>query len=613
MSIAIKHGYFKILRGGGGTFMKHIKMFRAALAALVTVLLTSQLQATDIFVSPTGSGDFSGSSWSNAINGNEENLLGIKVRTVITDAVAADAEEVNVYFASGEYVTTNQITLSSIAIPVKLSGGYIGETDGSFDRSETATTLKRSTYNIRFISATSLSSFVVEGITFSGGYVQATGAKGGAILLTSANAKIQNCYFNNNGFSSTYKDSRKSGVTYLGGGGAIAAITSGDIEIKDCLFEGNYHKAGGSYNQSAGGALLAYNVTLKITDCEFLNNYMSGGSGRNTLFGAAIATYYGTIEITGSTFTGNYILGATATPSGASGGALAIRAPKNYFLSDSVFEKNYVAADGDTTFPFNAGIMLIDDFNGSTVSTSVVERCVFDSRNAPSTASSRTAQSDVLLAGGQLFMTNCVVLKAKGNSKYGNYSIRNLGTLAYSGNTTKYYGYVYSDVSCTKSNMELVNCTIADGKAYGVAAMDAGAELHLKNCIVSGHSLTGVVNATSIEHSYIQTHNDGSWDYAGAGNLNPNVVGDINWTGAPYYHLLTKNANGAITNGWFSGTFESAKTAADSPCIDAGAPGSLGLDLEPYYSGRRVNIGAYGGTPWASKTSPLPGFKLIIR
>ena len=135
----------------------------------------------------------------------------------------------------------------------------------------------------------------------------------------------------------------------------------------------------------------------------------------------------------------------------------------------------------------------------------------------------------------------------------------------------------------------------------------------LKNCIVSGNTVAGVVNATSIEHSYIQTNDDGSWNYEGEGNLNPDVVGDINWTGAPYYHLLTKKADGAITNGWFSGTFESAKTAADSPCIDAGAPGSLGLDLEPYYSGRRVNIGAYGGTPWASKTSPLPGFKLIIR
>ena len=590
-------------------------MFRAALAALVTIVLTYQSQAADIFVSPTGGGDFSGSSWSNAINGNEEKLLGIKVKSAITDAIAGASEEVNVYFASGEYITTNQITLSSITIPVKLSGGYIGETDGSFDRSETATTFQRiDTNNIRFISATSLSSFIVEGITFTGGYVSGYGAKGGAVLLTSTSAKIQNCYFKNNAFCSTYKDSRKSGLGYLGGGGAIAAVTSGNVELKECIFEGNYHKQGGTYNQSAGGALLAYNVTLSVVDCKFLNNYMNGDTGRNTLFGAAAATYYGTIEIKNSTFSGNYILGATASPAGATGGALAIRAPQKYYMSNSMFEENYVASTTSKTYPFAAGIILIDDWNGSTVSTSVVERCVFDSRNVPNTsAQDRTSQSDVVLAGGQLFMTNCVVLKARGNGTYGNYSIRNLGTLAYSGNTTKYYGYVYSAVSCTKSNMELVNCTVADGKAYGVAAMDAGAELYLKNCIVSGHSLTGVVNAASIEHSYIQANNDGTWNYEGEGNLNPNQVGDINWTGAPYYHLLTKNANGAITNGWFSGTFESAKTAADSPCIDAGAPGSLGLDLEPYYSGRRVNIGAYGGTPWASKTSPIPGFKLIIR
>jgi hypothetical protein len=161
--------------------------------------------------------------------------------------------------------------------------------------------------------------------------------------------------------------------------------------------------------------------------------------------------------------------------------------------------------------------------------------------------------------------------------------------------------------------MELVNCTIADGKANGANCLSEDAELKLKTCIVSGNAVAGVINATSIEHSYIQANNDGTWNYEGEGNLNPNQVGDINWTGAPYYHLMTKNADGAITNGWFSGTFESPKTAADSPCIDAGAPGSVGLDLEPYYSGRRVNIGAYGGTPWASKTSPLPGFKLIIR
>ena len=151
-------------------------------------------------------------------------------------------------------------------------------------------------------------------------------------------------------------------------------------------------------------------LILKFLDCKFLNNYMNGAAGRNTLFGAAVATYYGTIEIKNSTFTGNYILGANATPSGAAGGALAIRAPINNYLRDSVFKNNYVAADGDTTFPFNAGIMLIDDWNGSTVSTSVVERCVFDSSNVPN-PSDRKSQGDIVLAGGQLFMTNCVVFK----------------------------------------------------------------------------------------------------------------------------------------------------------------------------------------------------------
>ena len=93
----------------------------------------------------------------------------------------------------------------------------------------------------------------------------------------------------------------------------------------------------------------------------------------------------------------------------------------------------------------------------------------------------------------------------------------------------------------------------------------------------------------------------------------PESLEALNWTGAPYYHLLTKKANGAITNGWFSGTYESARTAADSPCIDAGAPHSPGLDLEPAPHGQRVNIGAYGGTQWASLTSGAVGLIITIQ
>ena len=194
-------------------------------------------------------------------------------------------------------------------------------------------------------------------------------------------------------------------------------------------------------------------------------------------------------------------------------------------------------------------------------------------------------------------MTNCLVFAAKGTSTYGGYCVRNRGTLSYSGNTTKYYGYVYAAVTCASTSLQLVNCTIAPGTKVGVAADDAAANISLKNCIVWGNGTSGVVDAASVEYSCIQEPHEG------AGNF----VADPHWTGAPYYHLLTKRAGGAITDGWFGGTYNSAKTEKDSPCLDKAAPGTPGLDLEPKPNGHHVNLGAYGGTPWATKTlSPPP-------
>lgn len=582
------------------------KAMRLALAFLCFSFAFSSY-ADDIFVAPEGRGEMTGANWSNALNGSRDGFH-IDVKNAITDAVADGATEVNVYFAGGDYSITNQLSLSSITIPVKLSGGYIAETDGSLAKGEIATMFQRSTYNVRHISVTSLSSLCVDGITFIGGKISAGGAKGGSIYAASSTTTISNCVFRNNSFENTRKDPRKGGIDNLGGGGAVSAVTSGSLFICNCTFEGNYHDAGGTHNHSCGGAVLAYQVTLIVRDCKFSGNYMNGASGRNTLFGAAIGTYYGNVKIDGCTFSGNYVLGATTTPAGASGGALAIRDAVSFKMSDSVFDGNYVASTSSMTFPFAAGIMLLDDWNASDgLTTSVVERCVFDSRTAPNSATgNRLAQSDILLSGGRLFMTNCLVFAARGNSTYGNYSIRNLGPpFSYSGTTTKYYGYVYSSVTCAESDMELVNCTVADGKAYGAVAV-GDATMTLKNCISYGHSVSGVVDATSIEYSCIQEEHEGE------GNFVPESEEALNWTGAPYYHLLTKKANGAITNGWFSGTFESKRTAADSPCIDAGSAG-FPVGLEPEPNGRRVNLGAYGGTQWASMTSGAIGLIMVVK
>ena len=590
---------------GGGALMRHIKMFRAALAALVTVFGTCNIQAADIFVSPTGSGEKTGANWSNALNGSNDGWH-IDIKNAITSAVDGGAEEVNVYLAVGDYSITNQLALSSITIPVKFSGGYVGETDGDFSKNEELkTTLKRSTYNSRFLYGSSLSNLTIDDMTFTGGKVVGN-AQGGAVFLQSSNSIVKDCVFSKN---TTGKGSNSYYV------GKVAAVysTGGSLFLKCSSF--NENGMTGSYYPHWGGAVCTLKTDVLIDGCSFDSNYTTpdqvGG------IGGAVSINGFTAKIKNSTFTRNRATSGSGDKGGGSlGGALAVRSVNLFEMSDCYFSNNYITSYGDADRL--AGCCYFDDYNKADgVMTSIVTRCVFDSS---SIATATRAKTDILVNHGCLFMTNCIVMNAKGNHSKMMSSVRAQRATLAKVASNKQNGSQNDLVANTshaavdKCLLEMVNCTVADGKGTGVLGVGEGVELYVKNCISSGHSLTGVVNATSIEYSYIQKNvDDGSWNYEGTGNLNPNVVGDINWTGYPYYHLLTKNANGAITNGWFSGTFESPKTTADSPCIDAGAPGSLGLDLEPYYSGRRVNIGAYGGTPWASKTSPLPGFKLIIR
>ena len=596
MSIATKRAYLKVLAGGGGgPFMRHIKMFRAALAALVTVVLTSQLQAADIFVSPTGSGEKTGLNWSNALNGSNDGWH-IDVKNAITSAVDGGAEEVNVYLAAGDYTITNQLALSSITIPVKFCGGYVGTTDGDLTKSETATTLKRNTsYNTRHINASSIVELSIERMVFQNGYLTNTSAqRGGSLHLTSCNTMIKECEF-----SSNHAKSKSNTTTY---GGAVY-VNGGSLEVVGSKFSAN--KTSGSNCREYGGAICTSNADLIVEDSVFTGNYCT--SSQSPVFGGAIAANEGNIIIKSCEFSKNYVYCSQNIGSSFSiGGAISIRSANRFEMSDCKFEDN---AGYYGKYPaLKSGVYIDDTYITDGVMTSVVERCVFASRSLPTTYS--TSKSNIILNGGCLFMTNCLIACASGTDSTMTNSISVLRT---GSSSLKDLVHTSNYMPVETAIMELVNCTIADGKGAGAVRIGTDCDMILKNCIVSGNTVAGVVNATSIEHSYIQTNDDGTWNYEGEGNLNPNQVGDINWTGAPYYHLLTKNANGAITNGWFSGTFESPKTAADSPCIDAGAPSSLGLDLEPYYSGRRVNIGAYGGTPWASKTSPLPGFKLIIR
>jgi hypothetical protein len=66
------------------------------------------------------------------------------------------------------------------------------------------------------------------------------------------------------------------------------------------------------------------------------------------------------------------------------------------------------------------------------------------------------------------------------------------------------------------------------------------------------------------------------------------------------YHLKSKGGR------WNPATGRcTIRDAVHSPCIDAGDRNSA-WDLEPWPNGSRINLGAYGNTPQASKLFPNP-------
>ena len=88
--------------------------------------------------------------------------------------------------------------------------------------------------------------------------------------------------------------------------------------------------------------------------------------------------------------------------------------------------------------------------------------------------------------------------------------------------------------------------------------------------------------------------NDIQGGWQGVGNIDVDPL--FSDPAAGGYHLKSKAGR------WDPGTQGWVKDRATSPCIDAGDPSSDVAD-EPQPNGQRINMGAYGGTEQASKSS----------
>jgi hypothetical protein len=95
----------------------------------------------------------------------------------------------------------------------------------------------------------------------------------------------------------------------------------------------------------------------------------------------------------------------------------------------------------------------------------------------------------------------------------------------------------------------------------------------------------------------------GAWPGPGNKALNPGFAWPGHWTMDPQsswisgnYHLMSQGGR------WDTDSLSWVSDAQTSPCIDAGNPADIPMH-EPLPHGRRLNMGVYGGTAQASRSS----------
>lgn len=152
-------------------------------------------------------------------------------------------------------------------------------------------------------------------------------------------------------------------------------------------------------------------------------------------------------------------------------------------------------------------------------------------------------------------------------------------------------------VQSQRALVHVVNCTVAQNTLSssvtpqpGGGIHSSGADTFVVNSIVWHNEGTSVVLAGSASKDPV-AYSDIEGGHAGTGNLNADPL--FASLGDPDYHLQSQHGRyDPQADRWVN-------DSQHSPCIDAGNP-SASVGEEPAPNGRRINMGAYGGTAEAS-------------
>ncbi len=388
---------------------------------------------------------------------------------------------------------------------------------------------------------------------------------GGAIYCTGSSPDINNCIITDN--------------TADSGGGAIFCDAGSNAQIRDCNISYNY----------AGAGFYIYDVN--INDYSDMNQLGGGIYCRNsnpTIINCIIGG-----------------LDAFEWPAGnwaaGSGGGIACK-DSNAVITDCTISYNDCWLDDDVVNQHGGGIYCeggSPDING----------CVITNNNAKWSGGGIAAvDSNVSIKLCTITDNDCWAssggIYSEGNPNPDpNTSNCYIQNCLIADNWGYWSGGVGSDYG---SFARIENCTIANNVASyssdpyslvgGLECLYGDATV--TNSIIWGNTGLQILGASDVTYSDVQRPdvNDPNVVWPGEGNINedPLFASPIHRD----YHLQTTDPNGRYN--LVTGTFD-VNDPETSPCINAGDPFSA-FGLEPLPNGGRINVGAYGNSPQASKS-----------
>jgi predicted outer membrane repeat protein len=416
-----------------------------------------------------------------------------------------------------------------------------------------------------------LDGFVIQSAVYSG------------LLNQGGSPTLANCVF------------RKCFTSYSGSGSGLRC-EKGEPTLSNCVFEGN-HCA-----YSEGGAIYAQGARLTLSDCRFLGNWTDREGG-------AICSIDSDLSLTRCTFETN----------GAQEGGAIHQTAGTLTLVECTFERNLANNGGAVACAVEAASMT---------------RCTFRRNSAIQYGGAVENAESPLTLDGCVFSGNTA---GEGGALYAFrlWSPQEVSTCVTSLTHCLLTGNRASSSGALCSNhveFTILGCTFADNQAktagtlgwLGVREGEAPYQLYMENCILwdgpgaiarATYGRSGGITYSGKTPDVVVRYCDVQAGWPGEGNIDadPCFAAPGHWVdgGNPKIIVDASHANAAWVEGDYhlksqAGRWDPVGEAwvldeVTSPCIDAGDPSSP-VGEEPGPNGGRVNMGAYGGTPYAGKS-----------